>query len=67
MSLQKLLYVPLKSAYLCQDCNAIGNSSTHCPACASEVLMNLASVLNREERPETFESLYIIPKPWLAA
>jgi hypothetical protein len=44
-----LQHFPLSCAYLCQDCNSIGNSSKQCPACASEVLMNLATVLNRGE------------------
>jgi hypothetical protein len=43
----KLQHFPLTSAYLCQDCNAIGNNANQCPACASEVLMSLAVVLNR--------------------
>jgi ferredoxin len=43
-----LQHIPLTSAYLCQDCNSIGNCARQCPACASEVLMNLAGVLNRE-------------------
>jgi hypothetical protein len=42
-------YIPLNSAYLCQDCNAVGNSSMQCPACASEVLMGLAGVFDRRE------------------
>jgi len=42
-------YIPLNSAYLCQDCNAVGNSSMRCPACASEVLMGLAGVFDRKE------------------
>jgi hypothetical protein len=42
-------YIPLNSAYLCQDCNAVGNSSMHCPACASDVLMGLAGVFDRRE------------------
>jgi len=67
VSFQKLLHVPLKSAYLCQDCNAIGNSSRQCPACASEVLLNLSLILDREEPTETFASPYLVPKPWLAA
>ena len=67
MSLQKLLHVPLKSAYLCPDCNAIGNSSTQCPACASEVLLSLALVLNREQKAADIESPYVIRKPSLAA
>ena len=44
-----LQHFPLASAYLCQDCNAIGNNANHCPACASEVLMSLSAILNREE------------------
>jgi hypothetical protein len=60
----KLQHFPLTSAYLCQDCNAIGNNANQCPACASEVLMSLAVVLNRDdEMPATqFSSL-----PGLAA
>lgn len=42
------LHIPLDSAYLCQDCNCVSNSSRRCPACASEVLMGLAGILNRE-------------------
>jgi hypothetical protein len=47
-------HMPLSNAYLCQDCNCVGNSSAQCPACASAALMGLASVLNRkaEERPQ---------------
>ena len=42
-------HIPLVYAYLCQDCDSVGNSAEQCPACASEVLMCLASVLNRGE------------------
>lgn len=42
------IHLPLGSAYLCQDCNCVSNSSRRCPACASEVLMGLAGILNRE-------------------
>lgn len=41
-------HIPLTSAYLCQDCNCVSNCSRRCPACASEVLMGLAGILNRE-------------------
>jgi hypothetical protein len=44
-----LQHFPLSSAYLCQDCNSIGNNANQCPACASEVLMNLSTILNRDE------------------
>jgi hypothetical protein len=48
MALSSLQHIPLKSAYLCQDCSCIGNCARQCPACASEVLMGLSGVLNRE-------------------
>lgn len=47
------LHFPLSSAYLCQDCAAIGNNSMHCPACASDVLMGLQGVLNRKQVRKT--------------
>lgn len=48
MTLATMQHIPLASAYLCQDCNCIGNCASQCPACASEVLLSLAGVLNRE-------------------
>jgi len=42
------LHIPLASAYLCQDCNCVSNCSRRCPACASEVLMGLSAILDRE-------------------
>lgn len=48
MTIVKMQYIPLSSAYLCQDCNCVGNCSEQCPACASEVLLSLAGVLDRE-------------------
>jgi hypothetical protein len=52
MTLVSMQHIPLANAYLCQDCNCVGNCSVQCPACASEALMGLAGVLNRktEER-----------------
>jgi hypothetical protein len=44
-----LQHFPLSSAYLCQDCNSIGNNANQCPACASEVLMSLSAILNRQD------------------
>ncbi len=53
-----LQHIPLTSAYLCQDCNCVGNCSRQCPACASEVLLGLAGILDRvvEERPQAHYS-----------
>jgi hypothetical protein len=55
MSFVSMQHIPLTSAYLCQDCNCVGNCSVQCPACASEALMGLAGVLNRkvEERAQS--------------
>jgi hypothetical protein len=47
MSTAELTHIPLEDSYLCQDCNAIGNNANRCPACASEVLLSVAGVLNR--------------------
>jgi hypothetical protein len=43
-----LEHFPIQFAYLCQDCNSIGNCPEQCPACASHALMSLSAVLNRE-------------------
>jgi len=48
MKMATMQHIPLSSAYLCQDCNCVGNCASKCPACASEVLMGLAGVLDRE-------------------
>jgi hypothetical protein len=44
-----LQHIPLSAAYLCQDCNCVGNCAHQCPACASGVLMGLATVLDRKQ------------------
>lgn len=49
----KMVHFPLASAYLCPDCNCIGNCPEQCPACASVVLMGLAGVLDRETEQNT--------------
>ena len=50
MTRASMQYIPLSSAYLCQDCSCVGNCAEQCPACASTVLMTLAGVLDREDR-----------------
>jgi hypothetical protein len=60
-----LQHFPLTSAYLCQDCNSIGNNANQCPACASEVLMSLSAVLNRSD--EMLADSQYSPLPALAA
>jgi hypothetical protein len=50
MTRDRLCHIPLNSAYLCLDCDAVGNSSMRCPACASRVLIGLAGVFDRKEQ-----------------
>ena len=49
MTIEVMNHIPLNSAYLCQDCDAVGNSAMRCPACASGALMGLAGVFDRQE------------------
>jgi hypothetical protein len=58
MTLLSIQYMPLASAYLCEDCHCVGNCAGQCPACASEALMGLAGVLNREQSHEKIESTF---------
>ena len=46
-------HIPLAKAFLCQDCDEVGDSEQACPACASQSLLPLAVVLNRQPgKPE---------------
>jgi hypothetical protein len=72
MTTPMLQHIPLKSAYLCQDCDCVGNSATQCPACASTVLLGLSCVLNRKEivsdiPKTTFAFSSVVHAPALAA
>ncbi len=62
MTSPKMQHIPLMSAYLCQDCECVGNSAIQCPACASSALLGLACVLNREEAmPAVHAAAYAFP------
>jgi hypothetical protein len=61
MKVDTMEHIPLSSAYLCQDCNCVGNCATQCPACASVVLLGLAGILNR--RIEVRSDLDYVPMP----
>jgi hypothetical protein len=65
MTFVSMQHMPLTSAYLCQDCNCIGNCALQCPACASEALMGLAGILDRE--PEERAQLTRSRVPAMAA
>lgn len=43
--------IPLESAYLCVNCDHVGDSATRCAFCASDMgLLSVASVFNRPAR-----------------
>jgi hypothetical protein len=58
MTFVSMQHMPLSSAYLCEDCHCVGNCADRCPACASEALMGLAGVLNREQPSEKAQASY---------
>ena len=58
MKFVSMQHMPLSNAYLCEDCHCVGNCAEHCPACASEALMSLAGVLNREQSTEKAQMTY---------
>ena len=62
MTSAKMNHIPLNSAYLCQDCEAVGNSAMQCPACASRVLLSLAGVFGRNEATAQTD-LFLVPAP----
>jgi hypothetical protein len=43
---------PAQSAYLCEDCGAIGDSSMKCPGCAAGIHLTLSGVINPNEKRE---------------
>jgi hypothetical protein len=49
MNTSKLSLVPLGQASLCLDCDMITSAHTHCCACGSVALLNLARTLNAGE------------------
>jgi hypothetical protein len=40
------IHIPAGRAWLCHDCNAVGNSGVCCPACASAAVYPLLSLLD---------------------
>lgn len=41
-------WFPLNTAYLCGNCDAVGNNSRTCPGCAGTSLISLSAIVNRE-------------------
>ena len=45
--------IALENAFLCLDCDRIGDDAKRCPACLSEALLGLDAVLNRSAGLDT--------------
>ena len=51
-------FVNLADAYLCTDCEAIGNSANRCPRCQSDALIALSRAIPRHR-----DSIRIVCEP----
>ena len=68
MKFVTMQHIPLASAYLCPNCNCIGNCAERCPACASPALLALANILDRPVEDDLMEMEYVyVPGAALAA
>ena len=45
--MRELTFVNLADAYLCSDCEAIGDSPDRCPRCQSSALFAITRVIHR--------------------
>lgn len=45
--MREVTFINLAEAYLCSDCEAVGNSSTHCPRCQSDALLAVTRAIPR--------------------
>ena len=60
MTFVSMQHIPLSKAHLCEDCHCVGNCSEQCPACASEALLCLAGILNRQQDIESTQVNYAL-------
>lgn len=48
MTMAEMVHMPLARAWLCGDCDSIGNCAEHCPACAEGSLVAMITLINRD-------------------
>jgi hypothetical protein len=46
VSLGPPVHIPLRDAYICASCDAVGNHATVCPACADTSLLPLSKLVD---------------------
>ena len=56
--MRALVFFNLGEAYLCSDCEAVGNSPNRCPRCGSEALLALIRAI-----PQHRDSIRLIREP----
>jgi hypothetical protein len=54
----EVTFINLAQAYLCSDCEAIGNSANHCPRCQSIALFAITRVIQLHR-----DSIQIVSAP----
>lgn len=47
VGLRQPTFINLSEAYLCSDCEAVGNSANRCPRCQSRALMAITRAMPR--------------------
>ncbi len=47
------IHLPLAQAYLCPDCDSVGNLVEQCPACGNVAVLPLAQVLKTGQKRES--------------
>lgn len=56
--MRELVFINLGEAYLCTDCEALGNSANRCPRCQSQALINISRAI-----PHHRDSIRIVCAP----
>jgi len=58
MSMREPIFVNLSEAYLCTECEAVGNSANNCPRCGSTALIALTRAIPRHR-----DSIHLVCRP----
>jgi len=45
--MRESVFINLADAYLCSDCEAVGNSANRCPRCQSDALIAITRAIKR--------------------
>lgn len=48
------MFIPLKDAVLCVECDVVSTSTTNCDKCGNSTLLSLSKVLDRPNKLEEY-------------